>query len=145
MAVEFNGNFFNGTHESPVYVPPALQTVRTHFAGVIGESEIRLGAKSRPIYIPILLHDKYPTSALLFAALDLMDSLVGDHGELRINALPYGGVPRVFPNCTFEGFAKGQSPDTGPLADNVGLLDGTKPSWWVQGVLQFHQLSTQEE
>jgi hypothetical protein len=58
------------------------------------------------------------------------------------NAWSTGGVPRIFRHCTFEGFSKDAGPTSGALPDNIGLLDGNIPSWWIEGILTWRQLST---
>jgi hypothetical protein len=143
--LQFNGAYIYGTHESVIHSPPTLQTVRTEFAGVIGESEIRLGRKARMLYAVIVLHNRYETSGALVNELERLDRLVGTHSQLIVSRGAWGGVPRTFRNCTFEGFAKDQSPDSGPLADQVGTLDGANPSWWVRGVLAWRQLKIGDE
>ncbi len=142
--IKFNGEDIHGTHESPVFQAPALQTVRSYFAGVQGESEIRLGRKGRPITINIVLHNGYSQPESLVAQLRNLEQKVGNHGVLQIVAGQWGGVPQTFKNCTFEGFTKDPSPDAGPLPDNAGTLDGGVPSWWIRGVLVWHQLSVED-
>lgn len=141
--IKFNGNDIYGTHESPVFQAPALQTVRTYFPAVQGESEIRLGRKGRPIAIRIVLHNGY-TKEQLVAQVRTLDQTVGDHGILQIVHGPWGGVPQTFRNCTFEGFTKDSENDAGPLPDIAGTLDGNKNSWWVRGTLVWHQLSVED-
>ena len=142
--IEFNGNFIQGTHESPTCGAPEGQTVRTKFAGVRGESEIRLEQGGRQITIRIWLHNRYASSAPLLAAIRQLDDMVLQHGDLRITNGPFGGVPAVYPNCTFEGFAKDPGTEAGPLPDNAGTLDGATPSWWCIGTLTWRQLSIEQ-
>jgi len=143
--VIFDGNPIVGTHGSPVFVAPTLQRVTAEYAGVLGESELRLGRKARTIQIQIKLHDKHATSDALFIILKSLDKMVGDHGVLAIAAGAYGGLIRNYKNCTFEGFSKSPSDDAGPLPDITGLLDGAVPSWWVDGTLSFRQLSVEDD
>lgn len=142
--IKFNGEDIHGTHESPAFQAPAHQTVRTPFAGVQGESEIRLGRKGRAIAINIILHNGYSQPAALINQLRALEQKVGNHGILQIVPGPWGGVPQTFKNCTFEGFTKDPSPDGGPLPDSVGTLDGSKPSWWIRGTLMWYQLSVED-
>jgi len=134
-----------GTHGSPVFVAPTLQRVSAEYAGVLGESELRLGRKARTIQIQIKLHDKHATSDALFTVLKSLDKMVGQHGVLAIGAGAYGGLLRTYKNCTFEGFNKDPQDDGGPLPDITGLLDGAVPSWWVDGTLLFRQLSVEDD
>ena len=145
MGLIHDGGTFHGTHEAPTAQAPELQTVRTKFAGVIGESEIRLGTGGRNITVPIVLHDGYTSSWQLQERIREYEGWVGDHGTLEVFSDEVSGVDAEYPNCTFEGFFKDPSPDAGPLPDYVGLLDGYTPSWWVRGVLVFRQLSIEEE
>lgn len=143
--IEHNGNFFWGTHDSPVFTNPEFQSVRTKFFGVKGESEIRGETGGRIITIHVRLHNRWSSSDSLMSFLDNVDEWTGEHGDLRITntGFPFiGGVPRVYPSCTFEGFSKDPSDYGGPLPDLVGLLDGNVPSWWIMGTLQFRQLIT---
>lgn len=144
--IEHQDFLFPGTHASPVFMAPELQTVRTKFFGVKGESEITGESGARAISIHIRVHGQFTQSQSLMAILDSFDKQVGRHGTLRIlsgqGTIWAGGVPREYPNTTFEGFTKDGGDDSGPLPDNVGLLDGTTPSWWVDGTLVFHQLLT---
>lgn len=141
MALTHDGGTFHGTHESPTMTAPELQTVRTKFAGVVGESEIRLGTGGRNITVPIILHNRYANSSRLMQRLEEYEGWIGDHGTLGFTTDELGGIDAEFPNCTFEGFFKDASPDAGPLPDMVGLLDDYTPSWWVRGTLVFRQLS----
>lgn len=141
--IEFNGNLIHGTHESPKPTAPELQTARTKFSGVRGESEIRQQQGGRNITIRIKLHNGYTSFESLQAQIKALEDMVGQHGDLRITRGPYGGLNRVYEFCTFEGFTEDPSPDSGPLPDNAGTLDGTTPSWWVDGWLAFRQLSTE--
>lgn len=142
--IEHAGAPIYGTHESPAFNAPAWQAVRTGFSGVIGESEIRQGRKGRPITCRIKIHNRFGSAESLFAYIRSLDERVGQHGTLRVLRVNSVGAPAFYPNCTFEGFTKDPSPDSGALPDNVGLLDGANPSWWIEGVLQFYQLSTAE-
>jgi hypothetical protein len=147
VAINFEGDYYFGTWESPVFPAPELQTVRSKFAGVRGESEIMLESGGRTIQIHGKIHNRFADPQSLNAFLDHLDDQVGQHGTLEIvnqgpNAWSAGGVPRTFRHCTFEGFAKDAGPSGGALADNIGLLDGGKPSWWIEGTLTWRQLST---
>ena len=135
-----------GTHEAPVFTAPEIKAVRTHFAGLFGESEIRTGVSGRAIRVRIIIHGAYSTSTALFQYLSTLDKRVGVHGNLVITNHPtQGGTPRTYPNCTFEGFSKAETPDSGPLPDNLGTLDGSNPSWWVAGIVSFRQLKPGDE
>jgi hypothetical protein len=143
--IESAGNFIHGTHESPVAEAPSFQTRRTGFSGVIGESEIRQGRKGRRITCRIKIHNSFSTSDQLYAYIRGIDVRVGEHGMLAITRVNNVGAPVNYPNCTFEGFTKDATADSGPLPDYVGLLDNTKPSWWMDGTLQWYQLNVTEE
>lgn len=139
--ISFAGTDIPGTHESPVRAVPNLQKLRSEFFGVIGESELTGGRKGRAITIRILIHNRYSQSGALMQFLFTLDQLVGTNGVLQIQNGPYGGVQATYPACTFEGFANDSSPDAGPLPDMTGALDGSAPSWWIQGTLNFYQLN----
>ncbi len=143
--VIFDGVAIVGTHGSPVFVAPALMRATAEYAGVLGESELTLGRKARGILIHIKLHDKHATYTALFNFIKTLDKMVGKHGVLRIATGIYGGLARDYKNVTFEGFSKDPTDDAGPLPDNVGTLDGAKPSWWVDGTLAFRQLSVEDD
>lgn len=147
MAIYFNNRFIEGTHQSPNPARPGLMVKRTLFSGVIGESEIRQGSKGRAIVIPIKIHSHFQTAEQLAAYIRGLDARVGEHGLLEIQRRNGVGAPAIYPFCTFEGFEKDPTPDAGPLPDLVGTLepDGVKPSWWIDGMLYFHQLAVVEQ
>lgn len=135
----------SGTHESPVHQAPMNHSIRTKFAGVNGESEIRLGRGGRLITCRIMLHGGYSAFGELNSVLSELDHHVNEFGDLVFSRGAYGGLDRTYQACTFQGFEKDADPDSGPLPDLTGLLDGTPGSFWVRGTLTWYQLATEPQ
>jgi len=133
--ITFAGSPIPGTHEQLLTLAPQLQAKRTKYSGVVGESEITQSRGGRDLSTHIWIHNAYSSSDALVAYLENLDGLVGTHGDLVITRTARGGVPRSFPNCTFEGFFP--DPERGALPDVAGTLDG---GWWIAGTLRWHQL-----
>ena len=134
MALTFDNLPVAGTHGPVLTLPPALQTKRTKFFGVKGESEIRGERGGRYIYTDIWLHDEYTSAAELATIIDELDVAVGTHGDLDVS----GEVPRTYENCTFEGFTPiepGIMPDLTTQLDGIGDV-----TYWCAGRLTWFQL-----
>ena len=137
MSIIHAGTLIPGTHGPVLYEPPAGQTFRTKFAGVIGSSEIRGGGGGRGLFTEIWIHGAstggFATMAQLLAYLKSLDELATQqaHGTLQITGI----TARDFPHCTFEGF----TPD--PLGPLPGT--GSEIGFWCKGILRWFQLTTQ--
>lgn len=140
--ITFDALDIPGTHEAPIASAPLNHSIRTKFASVNGESEIRLGRGGRLITCRIIIHGGYQSYNALDQKLSELDQAVNRNGDLNFTPGPFGGLQRTYQACTFQGFEKDPENTGGPLPDNIGLLDGTKPSWWVHGTLTWYQLST---
>lgn len=133
MAIKFPGLTFPGVHGPVLHNAPALQTVRTKFPGVLGESEIRLGRGGRTIEIDLrLASSSYTTAAAVDSQLRKYAKAVGTHGVLEIT----GNLKHSFPNCTFEGAT--QLEDI--LPDPAGTLTGTANVYHTAIRLRWYQL-----
>ena len=123
-----------GTHGPFQTDPPRLQVTRTKYFGLVGEEEIVGKRGGRTVDYDILLHSPGFTSAQsLTAFLEYLDTLVGVNDVL----VETGTVQRVFVDCTFEGFV----PKGGMLPDSAGTLETTAGTWFIPGVLRWHQLT----
>lgn len=136
MPVRIAGRVIYGTIMPHRPGPKQLHTVRTHYPGLAGVSEIQLSTGERQLQVEMLLHRRY-TQAQFLAHLKLLtDGLdlggwIGTHGRLDVRA---DAIQHRYENCTFEGF---QVTDPAPTPDIGSLLDG---GWFCEGVLLFTQL-----
>ncbi|HEX5498542.1 MAG TPA: hypothetical protein VFX03_04910 [Thermomicrobiales bacterium] len=131
MAIAFAGNTIPGFHGPLDAAKPMLQTKRTKFAGVWGESEIVLGSGGRAVTCEIWLNSPaFGSSQALANFLAWLDVLVGVHGDL----VETGSVSRTFAGCTFEGFV-----NSGPMRPAIGA-GLSQASWLIPGTLHFYQL-----
>jgi len=131
VALQFAGTPIPGFHEQLALAKPVLQTKRTKFAGIAGESELVLGSGGRSITCKIWLNaPAFGSSQALANFLSQLDDLVGGHGDL----VETGAVNQTISDVTFEGFV-----NDGPMlpAIGAGLSQG---SWFVPGTLHFYQL-----
>lgn len=127
----FAGNPFPGFHERVMADKPMLQTKRTKFAGILGESEIRLGAGGRQLSCRVWLNSPaYGSAAAVANAMGVLDAAVGTNGDL----VETGAISQTWPDCTFEGFVPSSSilPAVGS-----GMPQG---SYFVEGELFWYQL-----
>lgn len=133
MAIKFPGLTFPGTHGPVLHNAPMLQTVRTKFPGVLGESEIRLGRGGRMLEIDLRLASSgYTSSAAVDTQLKKYAKAVGTHGTVEIT----GNLKHSFPNCTFQGAT--QLEDI--LPDPPGTLTGTANTYHTLIRLSWYQL-----
>ena len=134
MALLFPGVSLPGTNGPLIQTAPTLQTKRTKFFGVLGESEIIGYGGGRYLECTHWLYGGWTTPDQIKAALLAIDSAVGLHGTLTIS----GSVSRPYENCTFEGFTFSH---LGILVcRDGGLGDGANPSFWVEGTVRWYQL-----
>ncbi len=115
--------------------PPSTHVTRTKFAGLIGESEIRLGRGGRTVqYFITICHAS-------FTSVDILTQFLIDmENQHQVNdiLIESGTINRTFPDCTFEGF----TPSSSQLQDVAGtLITSVTGTWFVQGTLQWYQLS----
>jgi hypothetical protein len=115
---------------------PELQTWRTRFAGVQGESELVGTAGGRTLEFALMIHGSFATRNALrdYIQGTLNGSLIGEHDDIVFR----GTSPNFehdWMHCTCEGFS--MAPGSSPLFDFAGTLDG---GWFVPGVLRFRQL-----
>lgn len=126
----------HGTHRPVQTSAPALQAIRTKFVGVRGESSINGLRGGRPLVAEIWIHNRYSTPEALVAYLETLDRLVDTYGNLVVTRNAYGGIPRTFNNCEFEGFyldGEGLKPD------DSQTMEGMR-SWYCHGELRWYQL-----
>lgn len=132
MPLSHNGSTIFGEVQAPVYAPPALQTKRVKYWGVVGESETRGQRGGRMISIRLLYHNQHSTVATIQAALKALNDRVGEFGDLVLT----GAGARTFRHCTFEGFQI----EVGPLPGPVFGADPPDSGWFAIGTLTFYQL-----
>jgi len=133
----FAGTPIHGTHRPVQTSAPMLQAIRTKFVGVRGESSINGLRGGRPLSAEIWIHNRHSSSAGLVAFLESLDRLVDTHGELVVTRDAYGGIPRKFPDCEFEGF---YLDGEGCKRDDSQTLEGMM-SWYCHGELRWYQLN----
>ncbi len=137
MAITFEGNPIDGTHEAAHIDVPRLQVRRRQFWGIAGEAEHVSKPGGRSIRIPITLHKEYATFKSLEKAIQKLTEHTGCNGLLKITGGPTKNkMERNFKHCTFMGF----TPRGGPLFDASKCLDAGKAGWFQAGDLHFHQL-----
>lgn len=130
--LNFNGANFLGLHGRVETGLPKLQTQRTKFAGITGESEIVMGAGGRALKCQVWVSDASLTTAAAVAAyVESINQNVGVNSALIVT----GANPDTFADCTFEGF---EPADAIKPALGAGLPAGT---YWVAGTLHWYQLT----
>jgi len=131
VAIAFNGTPIPGWHERIAAAKPMLQTKRTKFAGINGESEIVLGTGGRALECKIWINSpSFGSSQSLAQFLAQLDGLVGSHGPL----VETGSVQQTFNDVTYEGFVP-----SGPYLPVVGGVGMNAGTWFVEGTLHFYQ------
>lgn len=136
MHVRIAGKTIYGTIMPVRLGPRELHTVRTHYAGLAGVSEIQLATGLRQIQVEMLVHRRFTQSQLLQVIDRLTKGLdnsgwIGTNGRLEIRA---DAIVHLQNNCTFEGL---QITDPAPQPDLGRMLDG---GWYCAGVALFTQL-----
>jgi hypothetical protein len=132
----FAGTPIPGTHRPVQTTAPMLQAIRTKFVGVRGESSINGLRGGRPLMAEIWIHNRFSTSDALVAFLESLDRLVDTYGDLVVTRNTYGGIPRRFPGCEFEGFSLDAE---GCKRDDSQTMEGMA-SWYCHGELRWYQL-----
>ena len=144
MSITFKGKAFKveNTHGSLIATTPQLVTTRTHFPGLRGVSEIVHGLSVRPIHFDAWIHDNFDTARKLYAYVEGLRTLVGEHGHLEET----GTVPQEYGFCTFDGFEPlpfpgrenaDMIPDIAKTVENVA----NKTMWIQFGRFHFTQLA----
>lgn len=128
-----NGFGFEGHWSSPVFAPAENYNSRTHFAGVHGVSEIRLGRGGRGFAINLWHYGGFTNETDIEASLQTIEKHANANGDLVLN----NNLQRTYKDVTFEGFAILD----GPKRDVAGTLGG---KWWVELELYFIQLSVEQ-
>lgn len=138
MTFLFAGELFPGINLRTHCEPPALETKRSRYWGLLGETEIRSKPAGRPIALDIILRSTngWATRAILDEQLDKLDRLVGTHGELEIFDLDQPSR-RIWANCTFEGFTPAEGEGNGPAPDIGGSMGG---GWYIGGRCVWYDL-----
>lgn len=136
--LKFQSKTLPGTLGSVLYAGPESRVVRTPYAGVDGESEIRAGHGGRDVVLELTIHDEYDTFAKLHnKGIKPIEAVINETGTLRIDS---GGVKLVLKDCTLDVFQPiplpGQ-PTPEALLDVAGTLDG---GWFQTFQLRFRQL-----
>ena len=110
MTINFEGTGdLKGYHTSLRADPPQAKVIRRHFFGLNGETEIFGGKGGRVIQCDMLLTDKnWKAASDVRDYLNTLDSIVGDHGELKeydigADELSDPDPDTLFPDCTFMG------------------------------------------
>jgi hypothetical protein len=138
MALNFAGEPIPGSNGDVQYDAPMSSVVRTHYPGVNGETEIRLGKGGRAIRYPVWLYGaQFTTANALTAYLARLDERVQSHGDLRET----GNITRTFRNVTFEGCV----PLTQPIRDDARTMVPGATTYHCQAVLTFYQLTTKDD
>jgi len=138
MPLNFAGQPIPGLVFDPDIDPPAIQVVRTHYAGLKGETEINLGEGGRYIRFPVELCDaSFRDAAAVTALLKKFDERIGATGDLKQT----GNIVRTFKNCTFEGCKKLHE----PIPDHAKTLISGVVSYHCRVLLVWYQLTTQDD
>lgn len=118
--------------------PQPMAFSRTAFAGVDGESSIRMGLRGRTIDVPILLRGGFDDRAAIEQFIDEeLFGITGENSQL-VYTPPNNGSERTFDDCEFEGFFQSGSPKPDPSGTLAGTGEGE--GWHVLGILRFTQL-----
>lgn len=157
--IKFTGKEIKGTHGAAVAMPPALQTVRTYYWGLKGQTEIVGGTGGRELMIKMWIHGRVSQKGKAYAkrdeiekAIKEIDKLVGKNGTLEIDlgdqpqktnksTQQYNKEKQKYNHCTFVSM----SPDSVgsgaacPYFDWAGTVDG---GWFMAATLTFYQLRT---
>lgn len=134
--LRFLGQDIPGLHGAPMPDPPRPVEVLTHYPGLNGDTEIRLGKGGRMIRYELLYFDRsFTTAQTLVAGLELFDRNVNKHGLLE----EFGNVPRVFKAVTFKGAVLLR----GAKRDVAGTLIRGSNVWHVPVLLTFYQLTSE--
>jgi hypothetical protein len=139
--LKFAGKTLKGAVLRPPVAAPEVQVWRTHFAGVLGESEIRGKSGGRMLEFQFLMFGSFTKRTDLFDYIE--KDLHGGSGLLGTNGtIEYSGADDSttyklqWKDCTFEGFIR----SGGELPDVAGTLDG---GWFVPGMLRWRHLHTE--
>ena len=143
--LKFKGNYIPCTVMQ--FQPGAFEHVaaRTHFAGLHGISEIRLGSGARMIEIPVLLHAQRNAEGEVtvpgWSTRDALNSYIrvelnvnqhGKNGTLEYESdEPDWNIDEA--DCTFEGFTR----TSNDIHDDAGTAGG---GWVCFGILRYTQL-----
>jgi hypothetical protein len=142
MSLIFVGEIIPGITLDMRVGDPESHTVRTHYSGVKGGSEVRLGHGGRVIEFDfILASPTFRTAVIVQQLLAKFDSRVQEHGTLHV--LDHEGTTvRRFLNCTFEGC----TPLDQPIRDDARtMILGLIPTYHAGVRLTFYQVTITED
>lgn len=138
MALNFAGLPIPGINGDVQLESPSSEVVRTHYPGLNGVTEIRLGKGGRYIRYPVVLFDRgFTTAAHLVSLLKKFDDRVQTHGDL----LETGNIVRRFHNVTFEGCV----PLDQPIRDDAKTLVPGVAVYHCRALLTFFQTTTKDD
>jgi hypothetical protein len=141
MALIFTGMTIPGITLARRVAPPQPHAVQTHFAGVKGASEIRLGQGARPIDYDFILSDKsFRKRVDLERLLAKFDAKILEHGTLH-ELDSDGTTVRRFLNVTFLGCA----PIYDPLRDDARTMVSGAVTYHCGVHLSFWQVNATED
>lgn len=138
MALNYAGQPIPGIHESVDLDPPDNHVVRTHYPGLDGVTEVRLGSGGRYIrYYAILFDRSFTSAADVTNLLRKFDTKIGVSGTLRES----GNINRVFNNCVFEGCKSLHA----PIPDISRSLVRGIVVFHTRAILTWYQLSLKDD
>jgi hypothetical protein len=141
MSLIFTGLTIPGITLDMRVAPPESHTVRTHYPGLKGTSEVRLGFGGRPIQFDFILTDpSFRKARDVQNLLAKFDEKVQEHGTLHVLDADDGTVRR-FLNVTFEGCV----PTYQPIRDDAKTMQPNVATYHCGVQLSFWQLTTKDD
>lgn len=138
MPLNFAGLPIPGFILASDHDPPSSEVERTHFAGLDGVVQIKLGKGGRYLRYLVELSDRsFTTAAPLTALLKKLDDAVQTDGRL----VESGNFSRTFLNCTFEGCKKLYD----PIPDYAKTMVAGVATWHCRVLLTWFQLTVEDD
>lgn len=141
MSLIFTGLIIPGITLDMRVGSPESHVVRTHYPGLKGASETRLGTSGRPIEFDFILKDRSFRQAVnVQQLLAKFDAKVQEHGTLHVLDSDDTTVRR-FLNVTFEGC----TPLYQPVRDDAGTMVPGYVTYHCGVRLSFFQVNITED
>lgn len=136
-------------HSSAIYQPPQLMASRAYYWATNKTGEIVGGRGMRPVSFEVWIADGFQSLKTIDTYLKTLDELVGENGTIVYTS---AGESFSHKHCTFDGFMRSQQqgrsvPKQDPLYNSsIPIANQVGPGgYWIEGILQFTQLTAEDD